>query len=110
MIRLYFEKLGSTSIIMINNNSLHLCSDLTGNTFVPIDYIRFDRDGVLKEFPDLSSRDDWRDEALKRFKQHISELPTEDMKADYVIKDLSQKHGFIPTTKIKDGFRPVRLS
>jgi hypothetical protein len=76
--------------------------------FVPIEGLKLERKGVIKEFPDLENRDDWKTEAIKRFKERMEKLNSEDERMNYVINDL-KKFGYIPLYQQKTGFRPKKL-
>ena len=47
---------------------------LFGNppNLAPIKYLRLNKSGVIKEFPDLADCEEWREEAIKRFTEHVS--------------------------------------
>ena len=77
-------------------------------TFADIGGIKLDKSGVLKEFPDLRGKEDWRQQARDRFKKKIKELKTEEEQVKYIIKDLS-KFGYKPMFMQKQGFRPVKI-
>ena len=78
-----------------------------GGAFAPIDSIQLDYNGVVREFPDLELRDDWKQEAINRFKNKMKELKTEEERINYVINDL-KKFGYKPLYKQKNGFRMER--
>ena len=42
-----------------------------GAVMTDISGMRLDYDGVIKEFPDLKDKEDWKQEAVKRFKDKI---------------------------------------
>jgi hypothetical protein len=79
-----------------------------GNLFVPINNLRLDKTGVIKEFPDLKDRDDWRSEAINRFKEKLKSLNTEDERVNYVVNDL-KKFGYVPMYKQKAGHRVTKF-
>lgn len=81
----------------IYGNQLRLCT---------IDGLKLNIGGILKEFPDLKGKPDGviKQEAIKRFKEHIKKLKTEEDRVEYVMKDL-QKHFFTPIFIKKAGFR-----
>jgi len=76
--------------------------------WITIDNIRLDYSGVIREFPDLEGADDWKEEAIQRFKEKIKELKTEKMRAKYITEDL-KKHGYIPRFMQRKGFRPEAI-
>lgn len=76
--------------------------------FAPISLLRFDLNGVLKEFPDLKDNPEWRKIAMERFIQHVKSLGSEQLVDEYVVKDL-EKHGYVPKLRMIQGFRPERI-
>jgi hypothetical protein len=71
--------------------------------------IRLNREGVIKEFPELKIREDWREEAIKRFKEKIKKMDSEKEIVKYIMEDLS-KYGYRAMYMQKSGFRPVKLN
>ena len=92
-------------MVEIENNKLWFSTTTFGNVKAPIDKIKLNYKGVIKEFPDLENDDNWRTEAIRRFKLKIDSMESEDKVARYVIEDL-RKHGYIGLFKQKKGFRP----
>jgi len=45
--------------------------------FATIEGLKLDKAGVIKEFPDLNDKEDWRQEAIKRFKDKLKTMKTE---------------------------------
>ncbi len=76
--------------------------------FADIDGIKLDKQGVIKEFPDLEDKEDWKKQAKDRFKTKIKKMETEKEQVKYVIEDLS-KFGYKPMYIQKQGFRPVKI-
>jgi len=99
-----------TEIVMarIREGRVTFCSSSNGNYEATIEGIKLSKAGVMKEFPDLKDNPLWKEEAIKRFKQKINELGTEEAIAEYIIADL-QKVGYVPKWKQKQGFRRVKL-
>lgn len=77
-------------------------------TWATIDGLQLNYEGVLKEFPDLKGEPDWKQQAIKKFKEKIRKLQTEDKKINYIIEDL-KKHGYKPKYKCKQGHRPTPI-
>ena len=82
--------------VKFTDGRLGKVSDISG--------LRLSKTGVIKEFPDLKYKDNWREEAIKRFKRKINSYKTEEEKITYIISDL-KKYGFIPRYKQKQGYR-----
>jgi hypothetical protein len=79
-----------------------------GVAFAPIEGLQLNRLGVIKEFPDLEDNPEWRQEAIKRFKEKIKKLKTEKKRIDYIVEDLG-KYGYKPVHMQRAGHRPVKL-
>jgi len=90
-----------------DNNVLFRTSPLSG--FVNISGIKLNKTGVIKEFPDLKDKEDWKEIASKRFKDKINKMKSERERADYIIEDL-KKYGYVPLYEQRQGFRPKKLS
>lgn len=73
-------------------------------TQTSIDGLKLDYKGVCREFPDLETRDNWREIAIQRFKDKMKEFKTEDERINFIVEDL-KKFGYIPVYKQKEGFR-----
>jgi len=92
MINLLFEFGPEIIMVKIEGNSITFQKN--GSGFVPINSLKLSQAGVEKEFPDLVGDDNWKKEAINRFREHIKTLRTDRSKADYVIEDL-KKHGYM---------------
>lgn len=108
MIELIFYYGSEVILIRIEGNNILFGNSMYGNKLASIDGIHLDKSGTMKEFPDLINREDWKPEAIKRFKNHIKKLNNEEEISKYIIKELSTK-GYIPKYKQIKGFRPVLL-
>jgi len=78
------------------------------SALAPIDSIKLDKSGCIKEFPDLKERRDWRKESISRFKEKVKKLPNETDRMKYIMSDL-QKHGYVPIYLQRDGFRTLKI-
>lgn len=94
--------------VRVDNNNVLFRTTQTNSMLAPIDALRLDKSGCIKEHPDLRDRKDWREESVKRFKDHIKRLDTEKKKMEYIIKDLN-KHGYKEQYWQQSGRRPVKL-
>ena len=108
MITILFSKNNENIFVIIENKVVKFSSTSYGSKVYGIEGLKLDYNGVIKEFPDLENEENWRDEAIKRFNNKIKEFETEDEIASYVISDLKM-HNFIPISKIKKGFRNVKI-
>lgn len=108
MIGVIFDFGGEVVEVRIDGINCFFRTSQFGNGFAPLDGIHIDHKGVLKEFPDLEGRDDWKIEAIKRFKSKLNDFKTEKERMNYVIQDLS-KFGYIPLYYQVQGFRPKRI-
>jgi len=109
MLDLYF-KFG-TEVIAIRIDGTNLTfSKVQGNwvKYAPIEGLRFSKEGILKEFPDLKDKpfEEMKRIAIQRFKEHIKKLQDEEKIAEYLKQDLA-KHGYELLAIHKKGFRPI---
>lgn len=108
MIKLILEYLGEKVLVSIQGKNIRFGNTAFGNQLVPIEGLRLDYKGVCREFPDLELRNDWREEAIERFKDKIKKMNNEKDIANYIIEDL-KRFGYKPISKHIDGFRPQKL-
>ena len=94
-------------IVEVDTNNVMFLDGATG-MLAPIEGLRINRAGVIKQFPDLEQDENWRKKAIERFKEHIAKMPTEDTKIAYVVTEL-KTHGYIPLFKQKNGWRPEKI-
>jgi len=75
-----------------------------------IDGLKFSKVGMLKSFPDLKDLDfaEMKKEAMKRFKQKIKEMKTEQELHAYIVDDL-KNHGYVLYKTEKKGFRTNKV-
>lgn len=89
MIEMIFQLLNELMCVKINGERV-----MFGNNpqmLVPIEHVALSKAGVIEEFPDLKDNKDWKKEAVKRFKEHIHNLGSEEKIAVYIQNDLSKK-------------------
>jgi len=79
-----------------------------GAMMAPIDGLKLDKQGVIKEFPELAYAEDWREQAIKRFKWKIKDMTSEKEIGNYIIEDL-KRYGYQPYLMQVQGFRPISL-
>ena len=98
-----------TELIMIRveGNKVLFGNTLFGAKMSDIRGLRLDYAGVIRQFPDLEMKDDWKEQAISRFKEKIASFKTEKQKINYLMEDLAQ-HGYKPLKIQKKGFRPER--
>ena len=108
MIEIIFYYGSEVILVRVTGNKVEFGNSSYGNKLATIDGLHLDRSGTIKEFPDLKERDDWKQQAIIRFKNYIQKLEDEDKVCDYLIKELSTK-GYVPRYKQKNGFRPTPI-
>jgi len=108
MIELIFELGSEVILVVINGHDVKFGNTSFGSQLADISGIKLDYKGVCEEFPDLELEDDWREQAIERFKEKIKSMKTEDEVATYIIDELSGK-GYVPKKKRRAGFRPINL-
>jgi hypothetical protein len=108
MYNLLFKHISGVALVRIDGKDVRF-STMTNGTFSlqPIESIKLDIEGILKEFPDLKDKQshEIRKKAIDRFKKYIEKMETEMEVVQYVIKDLS-KHGYSLVNANRPGFRP----
>ena len=108
MIGIIFQFVNQIIEVRVDKNNILFRTGDFGGAFVPIDGLKLDKNGVIKEHPDLKDKDNWREESIKRFKGHIEKMETEIQKANYIISEL-KKVGYKPMYLQRAGFRMVKL-
>jgi len=94
--------------IRIDSHNLFFRNTQTRGMFSQIDGLKLDFNGVVKEHPDLELAKDWREQAIKRFKEKIKQMENEKKIVDYLKSDLI-KFGYIPVSMQRKAFRPEKL-
>ena len=108
MIGIIFQFCSEYVEVRVDGNNCLFKTGQFGGAFAPIDGLKLDKGGVMKEFPDLVGNDDWREEAVKRFKEKIKNMDTEMDKINYIKEDLT-KFGYVPMFLQQQGHRIKRL-
>jgi hypothetical protein len=104
MITIIFNHLNEKVMVTINGNLVKFGNTKFGAVMADISGLKLDYAGCCREFPDLKLREDWRDEAIIRFKEKVASFSSEKYKAWFIIEDL-RGHGYIPKLIQRDGFR-----
>lgn len=107
MIKGTFRIGGDIIEIIVGGNNI-IINDVGSRTITTIDGIRIDKTGSFKEFPDLKGNQNWRKETIKRLKEHINKMKTENEKMEYIKEEL-EKFGYEPLIKQRAGFRPQKF-
>jgi len=94
--------------VRINQTNVLFRTQGTQGGFVPIEGIKLEKAGCVKEHPDLKNDKEWKEKTIKRFKEKIKEYDTEKQRMNYVMKDLI-KHGYKPLHFQQSGHRPVKI-
>lgn len=104
MIRCIFRLGGQLQEVIIRGDELLFC-DLNTGMITSLAGLRLSRTGVIKEFPDLDGKENWKEEAIKRFEENFKKYETEIQKVNYVKSELV-KQGYEPMYWQRAGFRP----
>lgn len=95
-------------LIRINEHKIEFGNTSYGARLASIDGLQLSKPGVEKEFPDLIDRADWREEAIRRFKDNIKSLKGEKAILKYITDDLA-KHGYVLRRWKQNGYREVKV-
>lgn len=109
MIIILFSFGNEKVLITIDGEKVWFSNTNYGAVKSEIDGLQLDRDGVIREFPDLEDDVEWRTKVIERFKKKMKKFATEEDRADYVIFDL-RKYGYVPEQIQKEGFRPRKIT
>ena len=82
--------------------------DAGSGTTTTIHGLKLDKQGVVREHPDLKDDEDWKKKAIERLKEHIKKYKTEIQKINY-IRDELEKFGYTPLYSQRAGFRPKKF-
>ena len=108
MITILFGFAGEKILVTIKGERITFANTTFGAVESDIEGLQLNLQGVIKEFPDLKDNDNWKAEAVKRFKEKISSLKTEQDRAVYIMEDL-EKHGYKAEKIQREGFRPTMV-
>ena len=78
------------------------------NGFATIDNIKLDKNGVIKEFPELKDNEDWQNIARQKFKDKLKTMKNEKERIQYIIEELG-KHNYKAIKLQRQGFRAVSI-
>ena len=92
MIGIVFSYINDVVEVRIDGDNCLFRTGQYGGAFVPIEGLKLDKNGVLKEHPDLKDNNDWNKIAIERF----------------IINEL-KKVGYKPMAKQKNGFRIQKI-
>lgn len=101
--------MGDIVEVRIINSTCYFRSSRYGGIFSPIEGLKLNKSGCLKEHPDLKDREDWKEETIKRFKKKMNNYKTEEEQINYVMTDL-KKYGYKPIAMQKSGFRMKKIN
>jgi len=107
MININFRLGGDLITVKIEGTSVFFY-DPSLSLYTTIEGLKLNKAGVIKEFPDLKDNENWKGEAVKRFKEHIKKLNNEQNRKNYVIEEL-KKHGYTPISIQRKGYRPEKI-
>ena len=90
MIELIFYKGTEITLIRITGKHITFSASGFGRMATDISGLKLDYAGCCREHPDLELRKDWKEESIKRFKEKINKMNTENEIANYIIEDLKK--------------------
>lgn len=108
MIGAVFQFVNEIVEVRINGSNCLFRTLNTFGGFVPIDALNLDKKGVILEHPDLEGAENWREEAVERFKNKLKNYESETQRMNYIIEDL-RKYGYQPLHMQRAGHRPQKI-
>lgn len=108
MIGLIFQLGPEIVEVRIDGINILFRNNQSNGMFVTIEGLKLNKEGVIKEFPDLKDNDNWQNITRKRFISKIKSLQTEMDRAKYVVNDL-KKYGYEPKYIQRKGFRVEKI-
>jgi len=98
-------KLGSEIVeVRVQGNQVLFRTGQFGGAFTTLAGLKLSKAGVVKEFPDLEDKENWKEITIKRFKEKIKNINNEMDKIKYIVDDLS-KFGYVPLYLNQQGHR-----
>jgi len=95
--KLMFQLANEIVVVKIENQTALFSNSQTNfQQFVPIDNLQLSVEGILKEFPELKdlSAEEIKKEGIKRFKEHLGKLKTDEKIKEYMINEMKSQ-GFV---------------
>jgi len=108
MIGVIFEFNSNQVEVRVDGTNCWFRTGEFGGALVPIDSLKIDKVGSIKEHQDLKDDKEWKAKTIQRFKVKLKELKTEKERVKYIINDL-RKYGYIPTHIQQQGHRPIKI-
>lgn len=104
---LVFQLANEVVVVRIRGTDISFANSSTNfQQFVPIDSLKLDIKGILKEFPNLEGKSEGviREEGLKRFKEKIKNMENENRIKEYITEEFKNM-GYVLIKEKKEGFR-----
>ena len=108
MIGVIFSYINEIVEVRIDGSNCLFRTQQFGGALCPLDNLRIDKHGALKEFPDLKDNPDWKKITIQRFKDKMKTMNTETERMNYLIQDL-KKYGYVPIRFQRAGHRPIKI-
>lgn len=102
-----FSKASERMIVRIIGENV-LFIDPQNNIIAPIEGLSLNKQGTIKEYPDLKDDKDWKQKAIQRFIDKIKSFKTENERMDWVISEMKEMQ-YTPMYKQRQGFRTERI-
>lgn len=108
MIGIIFQFGNEMVEVRINGGELYFRTSTYGSQFVPLESLKIDKEGALKDNPDLRDDVEWRIKAINRLKEKVKSMRTDKGRANYIVEDL-KRYGYVPLYMQEEGHRPVKF-
>lgn len=108
MIATIFQYGAEVVEVRINDTNCLFRTVNTNGGFAPIEGLKLDKTGCIKEHPDLKDDEQWREKSIERFKEKLKSYATEKDRMKYIISDLTN-HGYKALYYQQSGHRPIKI-
>ena len=108
MITMLFSLANEKILVTVNGKKVTFANTSYGAKESEIDGLQLSYQGVIKQFPDLKDKENWKKESIKRFKAKLNTFSTEMQIAEYIIFELKNQ-GYKPEKIQREGYRPRNI-
>jgi hypothetical protein len=95
MVDVLFQRMDEVVTIRLDGNNILFSSSQYGAGIYPIESLKLNYQGAIKENPDLVDDAEWSSKSIERLKMKVKEFKTEEKRIDYLVSEM-KPFGYIP--------------